>query len=228
MSATQSVETPPVKAIVHIIHAPQEAPAAPRGSMVANLGLTLLLLSIVGSWFWFLPADPLYRLGYALLALTTVSLAALALLRPAARASDRRWWVYLVCLLSICYALGYRIDPARGFSMEAVFWGRVALQLVANISLISLGRSYGMLPALREVRTGFCYGYVRHPVYAMYMLADLTVVALQPSLWNLGVAGLGAAVFLARARLEEGVLRRDSTYAAYMTRVRWRFFPGVH
>ena len=102
------------------------------------------------------------------------------------------------------------------------------LQFLAGTALLSLGKSYALLPALREVRRSFFYGYVRHPVYAMYMLADLIVVLLQPSPWNAGVAAVGASAFFLRATLEEKVLCHDPQYAEYMESVRWRFFPGIH
>jgi protein-S-isoprenylcysteine O-methyltransferase Ste14 len=158
----------------------------------------------------------------------TVILAVVTLLRPPARRHDSRWWVFPICLLSICYNLGYRFDPTRGSSMLWIFWGRVALQVIASGSLMSLGLSYGMLPALRQVRTGLLYGLVRHPVYALYIVADLCVVSLQPSWWNAGVAALGATLFYLRASLEERVLRTDPVYTEYMRQVRWRFFPGLH
>jgi protein-S-isoprenylcysteine O-methyltransferase Ste14 len=203
------------------------APDNVFGGLTANLGLALLLLGIVGSWFWVSPPDAPYRLGYALLGLTTTLLAAVALLRPPARDCDGRWWVYGVCVLAIAYANAYRFDSAD-FLVRLALWGRMSLQFVANMALLGLGRSYAMLPALREVRTGSFYRLVRHPVYALYLLADLGTVALQPSPWNAGVAVVGATCLFLRARLEERVLCRDPRYAEYMQVVRWRFLPGLY
>jgi protein-S-isoprenylcysteine O-methyltransferase Ste14 len=203
---------------------PRRAPAFPH---LANLCLALLLLGIVTFWFATAPANPDAMFGYMLLALTTIALATIALIRPPARSCDERWWVYLICLASICYVFAYRFDPRPGSWLPALFWGRVTLQFLANLWMLSLGQSYGMLPALREVRTRLLYGYVRHPAYAMYMLADFGSVCLQPSLWNAGVALIGATLFYLRARLEEGVLRHDPAYADYMARIRWRFIPGI-
>lgn len=192
-----------------------------------NIVLSVLLFAIIGSWFWLAPPDLSAQLAYATLAVTTGSLAIVALLRPPARNRDQRWWVLAVCVVSMLYAFGYEFDAASP-QLRLIFWGRVGLQFLAGIVLLSLGRSYALLPALREVRKGFVYRYVRHPVYAMYILADAVVILLQPSLWNLAVASLGAGAFWLRARLEEKVLRHDPVYSSYMRAVPWRFFPGIH
>jgi protein-S-isoprenylcysteine O-methyltransferase Ste14 len=191
------------------------------------VGLALLLGVLVGDWFWVNPpSSPCYA-GNALLALGLLALATVALLRPEARASDGRWWVYLLCAVSIGYPHGYRFEGAADSLMPLVLWGRIALQYLGLLGLLSLGRSYAMLPALRVVRTGGLYAHVRHPVYACYLLADLGSVALQPSLRNAAVAAVGGVTFFLRALLEERVLARDPAYADYMRQVRWRFFPGV-
>jgi protein-S-isoprenylcysteine O-methyltransferase Ste14 len=195
---------------------------------VQNVGLALLLAGIISTWFWLWPPDPAYRPAYVAMALATGALAVVSLFRPAPRGCDDRWPVYGLCLVSITYGLAYRFDATPGSPLPLVIWGRAALQLGASLTLLGLGRSYAMLPALRQVRTRFLYGYVRHPVYALYLLADLGTVALQPSPWNAAVAAAGAASMILRARLEERVLGRDPAYADYVRLVPWRFFPGVH
>jgi len=198
-----------------------------RTALLPNITLSLLLVGIVGSWFWFVPQNLEVQLGYSMLALTTLGLAYFALQRPPARYRDERWWVFLICAVSMTYAFGYRFDQTSP-QLKAIFWSRIILQFIAGTALLSLGKSYALLPALREVRRGFLYRYVRHPVYAMYILADLIVIFLQPSLWNIGIAMIGTSAFFMRARLEERVLAFDPIYANYMHVVRWRFFPGVH
>jgi protein-S-isoprenylcysteine O-methyltransferase Ste14 len=191
-----------------------------------NLSLALLLVGIVASWFWQSNGDAAVQLGYGLIALTTVSLAVMALIRPPARIRDERWWVLGICTISMVYAFNYRFDPSNP-NLRFIFWGRIGLQFVAGLALLSLGKSYALLPALRQVRRGFLYSYVRHPVYGMYILADLVVILLQPTFWNLATAAIGATAFYLRSRLEENVLCRDWVYVDYMQAVPWRFIPGV-
>jgi len=92
---------------------------------------------------------------------------------------------------------------------------------------LSLGRSFGIRPVLRQVQTGGLYRAVRHPLYASYMVMDVGELVANLSFWNAGVAMFGAALFVWRAKLEEGVLCRDPAYAAYVKQVSARFVPAV-
>ena len=92
---------------------------------------------------------------------------------------------------------------------------------------LSLGRSFGLIPANRGVVcTGF-YRLVRHPIYLGYMITHVAFLAAHPSLWNVAVLVAGDLGLLARAVCEEGTLACDPEYRTYQTRVRWRVVPGV-
>ena len=72
------------------------------------------------------------------------------------------------------------------------------------------------------------YGLVRHPAYAGYMISYAGYVAENPSLRNVGLVLLGTAFQLVRIREEEQILSRDSGYASYRQRVRYRLIPLVY
>lgn len=92
---------------------------------------------------------------------------------------------------------------------------------------LSLGRSFGLIPANRGiVCTGF-YRLVRHPIYLGYMITHVAFLAAHPSLWNMAVLVTGDLGLLARAVCEEATLGRDPEYRTYQTRVRWRVVPGL-
>ncbi|HYH67083.1 MAG TPA: hypothetical protein VD866_20475 [Urbifossiella sp.] len=159
----------------------------------------------------------------------TAVLVGIVLTRPPAAAADTRWWVLLVCGGSLCYPLAYRpAETTVPAYADLLWWGRVSLHLVADIGLITLGHSFAILPALRGVRTRLMYSIVRHPVYTLYLSADLVFLLLQPSPWNGFVAVIGTASFVIRAELEEQVLVTSPTYQEYVRRVRWKFVPGVY
>ena len=95
------------------------------------------------------------------------------------------------------------------------------------ISLLSLGRRFGVRPALRDLTTRGCYRLVRHPMYLAYMLSD---VGYNLQEWNVGTIVLmlaGWASLLFRIHAEEGMLSQHSGWTAYVAKVRYRLLPGL-
>lgn len=89
-------------------------------------------------------------------------------------------------------------------------------------SLLSLGRSFAVLPALRQLVECGPYRWLRHPAYAgEALLVGACVWAGGP--WEAGVALIPALVL--RIRAEERVLAADPGWEAYQERVRWRLVP---
>jgi protein-S-isoprenylcysteine O-methyltransferase Ste14 len=104
----------------------------------------------------------------------------------------------------------------------------MSIVLVVTLgAFLSLGRSWGIIPANRGVRTGGLYRIVRHPIYGCYILFD-SAFLLSAATWrNLAVFVATALVLYARACYEEELLLGDPVYAAYATRTRYRLFPGL-
>jgi len=96
------------------------------------------------------------------------------------------------------------------------------------VVLISLGRSYDFLPALRGVQTGWAYRMVRHPMYVFAIVIRLGYLFRHPSLYNLTIFPIMLWLYLLRCRFEESVMEQDPRYRAYLARVRWRLLPGVY
>lgn len=114
------------------------------------------------------------------------------------------------------------------FGVEPVFFTlQLAGALAAACSLGVLGRSFGLIPANRGVRTRGPYGFVRHPLYASYVLADAGYVLENPSSWNLAVLVAVLVFQLIRIHAEEACLRADESYVSYCTRVPYRLVPGL-
>ena len=107
----------------------------------------------------------------------------------------------------------------------------VALQLAgaafAAFSLLSLGRSFGVVAANRGVRTAGAYRFVRHPIYAGYALADVGYVLENPKPFNVVLAVAVLAFQVGRIRAEEACLETDVAYRQYREHVRHRLVPGV-
>ena len=99
--------------------------------------------------------------------------------------------------------------------------------ILSAVSLVTLGRSFGIRPALRRLVTKGPYDLVRHPIYASYLLSDIGYNLQE---WNIGslllvLAGWIALVY--RIRAEERVLAGDTRWTDYRAAVRYRLIPGV-
>ncbi len=92
---------------------------------------------------------------------------------------------------------------------------------------LSLGRSFGLMPANRGIVCTGLYRLVRHPIYMGYLITHVAFVAANPSLWNVALLVMADIALLARAVCEEGTLAEDPAYREYQTKVRWRVCPGV-
>ena len=128
--------------------------------------------------------------------------------------------------------LGQRAGPlaTQAFSAQpgAAKVVIAASWLLGAVATVSLGRSFGILIAHREVRTGGAYALVRHPLYTTDLLFRLGVVLQHPYVYNVVVALLSSLAYVYRAVLEERFLSEQSpVYASYRERVRYRFVPWL-
>lgn len=139
-------------------------------------------------------------------------------------------------------ALAWLSAPVGSFAMllarpaehlhAGPFWSYVVVQLagfvLAMAGLGFLGRSFGIVAALRRVKTSGLYGVVRHPIYSAYLLSYAGYVLENPSARNLALFLVSTSAQLVRIREEERVLVADSAYRRYRDRVRYRLIPYLY
>lgn len=93
---------------------------------------------------------------------------------------------------------------------------------------LTLGRSIGLVPALRKLVTHGTYNYMRHPIYSAISISLVGLALRSYSPRNAMIFALGIFWFCLKSVVEESFLRSaDPEYAAYMHRVRWRWLPGI-
>jgi protein-S-isoprenylcysteine O-methyltransferase Ste14 len=117
-------------------------------------------------------------------------------------------------------------NPALLPEAQAMLLASIGLVIVVA-GKISLGRSFGLLPANRGVMRWGLYRFVRHPIYLGYLLTHIPFLASHPSAWNVTVLVAGDIALIVRAFYEERTLLRDPQYARYCETVKWRLVPGV-
>ncbi len=113
--------------------------------------------------------------------------------------------------------------PTSGVGNVVQFLGLAAILA----ALLSLRRSFGIVPAHRGIRTTGMYRFVRHPLYAAELLALAGVALAHPSVRNTLLWIVELAVQLGRTSTEEAFLGTDPDYANYVARVRYRLLPGI-
>jgi protein-S-isoprenylcysteine O-methyltransferase Ste14 len=98
------------------------------------------------------------------------------------------------------------------------------LQIAA---VLSLNRSFGLLPAHRGVKSDGLYHWVRHPLYSAYLLAHVGYLASNMSWANVLVFATGTAFQVVRIVQEEQLLLQYPDYARYSGTTRWRLVPAI-
>jgi len=100
----------------------------------------------------------------------------------------------------------------------------ISLQIAAKFTL---RRSFGIVAANRGVKVNGPYRFVRHPMYAGYVLTHIGFVLANPALMNVAIYLLAFCFQLGRILAEENVLSRDPAYQDFRASVPYRLVPGI-
>lgn len=104
----------------------------------------------------------------------------------------------------------------------------IALGTILQIAgLISLNRSFAIVAAKREIKTGWMYRIVRHPLYASYFVIFGGYVLVHTSTTNFILYLITMSFLCLRIFREEQHLSLDPTYRNYMQNVRYRIIPYI-
>lgn len=117
------------------------------------------------------------------------------------------------------------VRPTTDAPVPAVEWGLVFGAAMQIAGMLSLNRSFALVPALRQLKTEGMYRFVRHPIYFSYLITHSCYLAANFSIWNLLIILGSVSLLVARVHFEERHLSLTPEYRAYQTRVRWRLIP---
>jgi protein-S-isoprenylcysteine O-methyltransferase Ste14 len=152
----------------------------------------------------------------------------LFIVRRAPKASSRLHvdWLVTIGAFAVLAARPISGDPTPA---SWVFEGVQVVGLAGALwSLVALGRSFGLVPANRGLRTGGPYGLVRHPLYAFYLVSWTGYLLENPAVRNILVFSAALVCQFLRMHREEVFLRQDTAYQAYCSAVQYRLVPRIY
>jgi protein-S-isoprenylcysteine O-methyltransferase Ste14 len=165
--------------------------------------------------------------GLLLLASEFLVLVFTVLRRPA-QSVDRSAIARVMTAVSLVGPELLRAGSGRSLAPDMLTAVVSAVGLFVVISgKLTLGRSFGLVPANRGVVVQGPYTVVRHPIYLGYLVTHAAFLVANPLPLNLAVVIVADSALVARALMEERVLRLDAAYEAYCDRVGWHLVPGV-
>ena len=165
--------------------------------------------------------------GLLLLASETL-VVVLTVFRRAPSVIDRSLRARLLTAISMMGPPLVRPAAVAALVAESLTVGLSAVGLLVVIAgKMSLGRSFGLMPANRGIVSSGLYKVVRHPIYMGYLITHAGFLAANPTIWNAITLVAADIALMIRATCEEKTLAKDPEYRSYQERVRWRVVPGV-
>lgn len=199
------------------------------GQLAFNLGLGIFFLVVIGvetrkTWLE-------GRMNYVEVAFAVQNaiMIGLILIRREHVAVDRNLLHQAVAMLAFFSGVAFMGQPPSGGPGTQLASNVVTM--VANVlgvfTLLNLGRSFGILIAVRKVKTTWLYSIVRHPMYLTDILLRVGFLISHVNWFTVSMFVVSTGAYVVRAILEERFLSRQPEYRAYMRRVRYRFVPFV-
>ncbi len=141
---------------------------------------------------------------------------------------SRRWQDWLLALSAT--AIPMLVQPGVGAPLVSPMLG-ASLLLAGTIiqvhAKVTLGRSFGCVPAHRGLKLAGPYRFVRHPMYTGYLLSHIAFLLMNPTFYNSVVYVACYALQIPRLLNEERLLGSDPQYRDYQSLVPDRLIPGV-
>lgn len=194
------------------------------GTAATNLLLGFLFLAFAYSHLWQFIETP--RLSLLLIVAVESMIAVLLIIRRDPDRTHHSWKTWLATFGGTLAQLLLRpteapADLLAGQGLQLVGF---MLQIAA---VLSLNRSFGLLPAHRGVKSDGLYRWVRHPLYSAYLFAHFGYLINNFSGYNLAIIAIATAFQVLRIMQEERLLSEYESYVQYASRTRWRLIPAV-
>lgn len=206
------------------------APARRKGDRTADFAGRVVIVTLFTLFVTAMLGDfgRTGRITGLLLVASEALVVILTLVRRSAAWLDRSWRARLLTAVSLAGPPLMRPIAAMALLPDAATAALSAIGLsIVVAGKLSLGRSFGLMPANRGIVCSGIYRLVRHPIYAGYLFTHIGFLAAHPTIWNIAILAAADLALMVRAVQEERTLALDPAYVAYQARVRWRVLPGV-
>ena len=191
---------------------------------IANLTLSVFYSFFVLNNVHALIAE--FRLSILLVLLFNTGIMILALTRRIPKDVSVSPFDWLITMLGTLFPLTLIALPAANDHVALLALQSFGIAF-SMAGLISLRRSFGLVPANRGiVKTGM-YRYVRHPLYTGYILSLGGFVLQNLSVRNISAYLLFILFESLRLLAEERFLSKDDEYVEYTKRTHWRVMPYI-
>ncbi|HMK65955.1 MAG TPA: methyltransferase [Thermodesulfobacteriota bacterium] len=170
----------------------------------------------------FMIADWVYLSEHLLIlgiALSRISPAAQDLTVPSSTAVVIAYTYPYAQVICLRWLPGYPALPGIGL------WLVTLGACLSLASLLSLGRCFGIWPALRGLTTRGPYRLIRHPMYLSYMISDLGYNLNEYNLGTLLLVIIGWGSLFYRILAEERILAPNTAWSHYVALVPYRLIP---
>jgi len=161
--------------------------------------------------------------------LQNVILTTVVLIRKPQKSMDKNVFNQIIATVAFFSGALFMGQPVT--STGALLNVSTVITITANffgiLTLINLGRSFGILIAVRRVKTKGLYGIIRHPMYGTDILLRIGYITSHLTLFSIVAFVLSTACYIYRAILEEKFLKQQPEYNEYMKKVRYRFIPLI-
>jgi len=197
---------------------------------VSGTGADLALVSVY-VWFVVINLRAVHQGDLSVLILILQECCVIGLALKRRQVVTRVHWESPQALLGYSGTLAPLFVRPANLGPPPLLWVGLAAQSIGNVLAVAgicdLGRSFGIVAAHRGIKTCGLYQFIRHPIYAAYLLAFGGFVLAHPSVFNSMVLLGWAIIQIARIHAEERMLGEDPTYCAYRRAVRYRLVPGL-
>ncbi len=204
----------------------QDAPSVylQRDSIITNVILAALFSNFLFHYYFEFTVHHKFSAFLMMIQVTCLVVFFLIRVLPKKVSFDKKDWAF--ALLGTWLPL--LILPSEGGLDIPILVGLQLIGVViSTIGILSLNRSFAIVPALREVKTSGLYRVIRHPIYFGYAISFSCLVLQNFSVFNVLILGIIIACDVMRILAEERVLSEDAQYVSYKARVRWRLIPYI-